>query len=419
MRDEAPHHRERLLSSHAAALASAVAAVWPQAKVLGSGPAALPFASFCCELELDLALVSGDLLRLDRAMRKDPRAGNFRLVQVSREEGAERPAPSRQRVHGIAAPSAEELRREAARIDRVAERDHLRLGRELGYFEPEPGAPGCFRWLPRGELLRNFIAERLRGFYLAAGYEEVRSGAPAPGPRRFEERRETAITEAPAARQRRSGARGLYAALATRSFAASARVPAAHLEAERTRTIDLLRGLQAHLGLELEARSEGEGQGGAREVLFLAPNLFGVHEPSGAWLRIEGGGAGEIVLRHSAGSIEALMARSIERHAGLLPFVLAPVVVRVVTASPGARELGAAAHRRLLEAGLRSELDERGEKLAYKLRQAALEKVPFLLVAREPAGGEERLGLRRLQSLEEEVDVDLESFIAAAIHAAQ
>ena len=97
------------------------------------------------------------------------------------------------------------------------------------------------------------------------------------------------------------------------------------------------------------------------------------------------------VLIHRAiyGSFERFIALLIEHYAGAFPLWLAPVQATVIPIADRHAEHAAAVQRQLIEAGLRVELDARQEKIGYKIREAQLQKVPYMLVVgdREVADG--------------------------------
>jgi threonyl-tRNA synthetase len=97
------------------------------------------------------------------------------------------------------------------------------------------------------------------------------------------------------------------------------------------------------------------------------------------------------VMIHRAlmGSFERFIGILIEHYAGELPLWLAPVQAIVLTLSDRFNGYGAAACERLREAGLRCELDGRGESIGRKVRDAELRRIPFMLVV---GGREERDG---------------------------
>ncbi len=83
------------------------------------------------------------------------------------------------------------------------------------------------------------------------------------------------------------------------------------------------------------------------------------------------------------GSFERFIGILIEQFGGAFPTWLAPVQARVLPVSARHGEYAAAVHRRLVAAGVRAELDDRSEKLGYRVREAQLQKLPYVLVVGE------------------------------------
>jgi len=80
--------------------------------------------------------------------------------------------PMLQRVYGIAAASAEDLKLELGRMEEAARRDHRKLGRELDLFSiSETVGPGLIHWHPRGARIRCLIEDFWRREHFRAGYE--------------------------------------------------------------------------------------------------------------------------------------------------------------------------------------------------------------------------------------------------------
>ena len=96
-----------------------------------------------------------------------------------------------------------------------------------------------------------------------------------------------------------------------------------------------------------------------------------------------------VIHRAIFGSFERFIAILIEHYAGAFPLWLAPVQVRVLPIADRHAEYGRTVVAALSEAGLRAELDERQEKIGYKIREAQLQKIPYMLVIgdREAAEG--------------------------------
>jgi threonyl-tRNA synthetase len=96
-----------------------------------------------------------------------------------------------------------------------------------------------------------------------------------------------------------------------------------------------------------------------------------------------------VIHRAIFGSFERFVALLIEHFAGAFPLWLAPVQAVVLPISDRHLAYAGAVRDRLAAAGLRVELDERQEKIGYKIREAQLQKVPYMLVTgdREAAEG--------------------------------
>ena len=88
------------------------------------------------------------------------------------------------------------------------------------------------------------------------------------------------------------------------------------------------------------------------------------------------------VVLHRAilGSLDRFMAYLIEETMGNFPVWLAPVQVKVLPISDKFMDYAEKVTAQLEEAGLRVELDRRGEKIGYKIREAQKEKVPYMLI---------------------------------------
>lgn len=87
-----------------------------------------------------------------------------------------------------------------------------------------------------------------------------------------------------------------------------------------------------------------------------------------------------IIHRTSIGCYERTLALLIEKYAGAFPLWLAPEQARILPISERHHEAAKAVYEKLFDAGLRVEIDERSEKIGYKIREAQLQKVPYMLV---------------------------------------
>ncbi len=102
------------------------------------------------------------------------------------------------------------------------------------------------------------------------------------------------------------------------------------------------------------------------------------------------------VMIHRAlfGSYERFIGIMLEHYAGELPVWLAPVQAIVLPISERVGEYAASVHERLRAAGLRVELDDRGESIGRKIREAELRKIPNMLVVGEREAESDCVSLR-------------------------
>ncbi len=87
-----------------------------------------------------------------------------------------------------------------------------------------------------------------------------------------------------------------------------------------------------------------------------------------------------VIHRAPFGSLERFIGVLIEHFAGEFPLWLAPVQVKVIPISEHQIEYAQKIHDFLKENNIRSELDERSEKVGYKIREAELKKIPYMVI---------------------------------------
>lgn len=87
-----------------------------------------------------------------------------------------------------------------------------------------------------------------------------------------------------------------------------------------------------------------------------------------------------MIHRVAFGSIERFIGILIEHFAGAFPTWLAPVQVKVLPISEKHMDYAEKVLSELKEAGIRAEIDSRAEKIGYKIREARLQKIPYMLV---------------------------------------
>lgn len=101
-----------------------------------------------------------------------------------------------------------------------------------------------------------------------------------------------------------------------------------------------------------------------------------------------------VIHRAIFGSFERFIAILIEHYAGAFPLWLAPVQTVVLPIADRHRPYAATVRDRLNESGLRVELDDRQEKIGYKIREAQLQKVPYMLVVGDREVAESTVAVR-------------------------
>jgi threonyl-tRNA synthetase len=120
-----------------------------------------------------------------------------------------------------------------------------------------------------------------------------------------------------------------------------------------------------------------------------------------------------VIHRAIFGSFERFIAILIEHYAGAFPLWLAPVQVTVLPIADRHLPYAESVRARLAEAGLRVELDGRQEKIGYKIREAQLQKVPYMLVAGDREAAEGTIAVRS-RAGGDQGSQPLDAFIAAA-----
>ena len=101
-----------------------------------------------------------------------------------------------------------------------------------------------------------------------------------------------------------------------------------------------------------------------------------------------------IIHRTSIGCYERTLALLIEKYAGAFPVWLAPVQVKVMNITDRVDEACKTVVQKLSDASLRVEYDSRNEKIGYKIREAQLEKVPYMLIVGDREAAEGKVAVR-------------------------
>ena len=194
-------------------------------------------------------------------------------------------------------------------------------------------------------------------------------------------------------------------------------------EKEWNQATDALRAALDELGFEYEI-NEGDGafygpkidfhlqdsigrtwQCGTIQLDFQMPQRFELEYVG------EDGEKHRPIMIHRAifGSIERFIGILIEHFAGKFPVWLSPVQVKVLTITDRTKKYAESVCDMLKERGIRVELDARNEKIGYKIREAKLEKVPYVLVVGDKEAEDGTVNVNK-RGVEEKTTVRAEDF---------
>ncbi len=121
-----------------------------------------------------------------------------------------------------------------------------------------------------------------------------------------------------------------------------------------------------------------------------------------------------IIHRTSLGCYERTIALLLEKYAGALPMWLSPEQIRVLPIGMSQSEYANGVLRKLKAAGLRCTIDERNEKIGYKIREAQMEKIPYMLVLGEKEIEQGGVAVRSRRDGDKGF-MELDAFIAMAL----
>jgi len=424
-----------------------------------------------------------------------------------------------QRIYGTAWPTKDELKRDVARHEGAAERDHRKIGKEMKLFQHHPEAPGCIFWLPKGTVIYNTLSQKMRSLLLGNGYVEVRtpllfhkslwetsghwdkfrdklfmfgegekisSLKPMNCPshmliyrserRSYRELPYRIHDQGVLHRKEDTGSlEGIRRGYQFCQDDAHIFLRPDQVEAEITTLIGLIRRVYGAFGIEFKTflstsdwvnhptswlgtrqiwqsaeealaaalvkngiefkRDPGEAAFYGPKIDFITPNVFGVFEHQCATIQLDFNLPERfdlhyvdqdntekrpiVVHRAIYGSFERFIAGVIEHTAGRFPVWLAPVQAKVLTISESFVPYGRKVHEKLVAAGIRCELDDRDDKVSFKVREASKEKVPYVLVvgARESEEGTVSVRSREKQDVQETLPLD--AFVARIVAEAE
>lgn len=118
------------------------------------------------------------------------------------------------------------------------------------------------------------------------------------------------------------------------------------------------------------------------------------------------------VMLHRAilGSMERFFGVYLEHTAGRLPLWMSPVQVKILNVSDTHSDFCESLNKKFLEAGLRSEFDSRSEKLGFKIREAQLEKTPYMITCGDDEVQSDLIAVRKRTGVVEK-DINIDEFI--------
>lgn len=151
-------------------------------------------------------------------------------------------------------------------------------------------------------------------------------------------------------------------------------------------------------------------QCGTIQLDFQLPQRFELE-----YIGSDGGKHRPIVIhRVIFGSIERFIGILIEHFAGKFPVWLSPIQVKVLPISDSFMEYGHEVIDKLRKYGIRCEIDNRSEKIGYKIREARNERVPYMIIVGEKEKNNGNISLRS-RDMGEEGSTSLEEFITRVL----
>ena len=111
------------------------------------------------------------------------------------------------------------------------------------------------------------------------------------------------------------------------------------------------------------------------------------------------------------GSIERFIGILIENYAGAFPAWLAPVQVKILPISDKYADYAHEIKRKMFDLGIRVEVDDRNEKIGYKIREAQVKKIPYSIIVGESEMENKNISVRKRRE-KDTVTMDTDTFIS-------
>ena len=125
-----------------------------------------------------------------------------------------------------------------------------------------------------------------------------------------------------------------------------------------------------------------------------------------------------VIHRAILGTMDRFMCFLIEETKGAFPLWLSPVQVKILTIADRHNEYAEKLAEKLERKGIRVEVDDREEKMGYKIREAQLQKVPYMIVVGDKELEEEKVSVRTRES-REQVSMNKDEFIEKIVEEAK
>ena len=300
------------------------------------------------------------------------------------------------RIYGTAFASKTELEEYLTRMEEAKRRDHRKLGKELGLFALRDEAPGMPFFLPNGMILRNTLLDYWHQVHQKWDYLEI--STPQIMKRtlwetsghweHYKDNMYTTVIDGEDFAIKPMNCPGGILVLST--------MPEDHIGSEADWEIatnalaDAIKSIGkdyiinegdgAFYGPKLDFHIEDSigrtWQCGTIQLDYQLPGRFGL-EYAG-----QDGEKHTPVMIHRVvfGSVERFIGVLIEHFAGKFPTWLAPVQVRLLPITDRNNDYVDALCSELKSQGVRAETDKRAEKTGFKIRDAQLKKIPYMLV---------------------------------------
>lgn len=121
-----------------------------------------------------------------------------------------------------------------------------------------------------------------------------------------------------------------------------------------------------------------------------------------------------VIHRSSIGCYERTLALLIEKYAGAFPLWMCPTQVKVLPITDRTLDYAKSVAEKLTLNGIRCEVDTRNEKIGYKIREAKMEKLPYVIVVGDKEAEEGTVNVNK-RGVEEKQTLSVDEFIAKVV----